>query len=59
MARQILRCTSCGVFSLHETCRECGGKAISIEPPKYSPDDKYAELKRTAKTDDYKQRGFL
>jgi rRNA maturation protein Nop10 len=27
----------------------CGAKAITTRPPKYSPEDKYAEYRRKAK----------
>jgi len=27
----------------------CGGKAVPVVPPKYSPQDRYAEYRRKAK----------
>ncbi len=56
--RHLLRCTSCKKYTLDESCL-CGGKAISPAPPKYSPDDKYADYRRKAKEDIYKGKGFL
>lgn len=33
---------------MKEVC-DCGGKTFSPKPPKYSPEDKYAEYRRRAK----------
>lgn len=44
----ILRCESCGGYGLSTSC-PCGGKRLFSHPPKYSPEDKYAEYRRQAK----------
>jgi len=44
----ILKCIKCGKYSLHEAC-SCGGKAVMVRPPKYSPDDPYGKYRRKAK----------
>ena len=44
----ILKCNKCGKYSLKKNC-SCGGEAVLMRPPRYSPDDKYAEYRRKAK----------
>jgi H/ACA ribonucleoprotein complex subunit 3 len=56
--KHILKCQSCGKYTLSETCT-CGGKAIEHKPPKYSPEDKYADYRRQAKEEMWKEQGFL
>lgn len=34
---------------MEEKCSVCGEKTIFPKPPKYSPEDKYAEYRRKAK----------
>jgi len=45
---QILRCPSCGSYGLKEAC-SCGSTRIAPRPPKYSPEDKYADYRRKYK----------
>jgi H/ACA ribonucleoprotein complex subunit 3 len=47
--KHMLKCRSCGHYTMQETCPHCGGEAISSLPPKYSPHDKYAKYRRQAK----------
>lgn len=54
----ILKCTKCNKYTLSETC-ECGGKAIENKPPKYSPEDKYADYRRKFKEKTWKKQGLL
>jgi len=58
MSRAILKCTKCSSYTLDENC-ECGGKASSPKPAKYSPDDKYAKYRREVKRDELEKRGLL
>lgn len=46
--KHILKCQECGCYTLKEKCK-CGGKAVSVRPAKYSPDDKYGNYRRKAK----------
>jgi len=46
--KKILKCKKCGKYTLKENCT-CGGSAVTIKPPKYSPQDKYGEYRRKAK----------
>ena len=56
--KHILKCKSCGKYSLSEKC-DCGGKAVTPIPPKYSPDDKYADYRRKAKKEEWEKKGLL
>jgi rRNA maturation protein Nop10 len=54
----ILKCGKCGSYTAREECG-CGGKAVSVKPMKYSPDDKYADLIRQAKRKGLVEKGLL
>jgi H/ACA ribonucleoprotein complex subunit 3 len=49
MSKSILYCEKCEEYTLHSECPKCGSKTIQRKPPKYSPEDKYAEYRRQAK----------
>ena len=50
--KHILKCEKCGKYTMNEIC-SCGGKALNPKPPKYSPEDKYAEYRRIAKKETF------
>ena len=52
--KHILKCESCGEYTLKEKCK-CGGKALSIKPAKYSPEDPYVEYRIRAKEKERKK----
>lgn len=54
----ILKCEKCGKYSMKELCA-CGGRAVSVKPARYSPDDKYAELRRKVKRQALEEKGLL
>jgi len=56
--KQILHCARCGKYTLKQVC-DCGGKTESSLPPKYSPDEKYAEYRRKVKEEEWKEKGLL
>jgi len=56
--RHILKCSSCGDYTLNEKCR-CGGMAVTPKPAKYTPEDKYGKYRREAKKDSLTKKGFL
>ncbi len=58
MARHILRCEKCHDYTMSDECK-CGGKAVTSKPAKYSPDDKYADIKRKVKREEIEKRGLL
>jgi H/ACA ribonucleoprotein complex subunit 3 len=41
----MLKCSSCGRYTINEKCPYCGGKVATVHPARYSPDDKYARLR--------------
>lgn len=46
--KHILKCENCKTYTMKEQC-SCGGKAATVKPAKYSPEDKYADYRRKAK----------
>ncbi len=46
--KHILKCKTCGKYTMQEKCG-CGGIAVTVIPAKFSPEDKYAHLRRKAK----------
>ena len=47
----ILKCSSCKKYGLSIKC-SCGFKRERVSPPRFSPEDKYAEYRRQAKLND-------
>ena len=45
---RILKCPKCASYALEAQC-PCGGTRVQVNPPKYSPDDKYASYRRKYK----------
>ena len=58
MGKTILKCTKCAKYVLSELC-ECGGKAVTPKPPKYSPEDKYGEYRRKVKHSDLVDKNLV
>ncbi len=58
MTKHILRCIKCGKYSLSKKC-DCGGNCAEVKPPKFSPDDKYGDLRRKAKRKGLEEKGLL
>lgn len=56
--KHILKCPECGQYTIKEKCPECNAKTINPKPAKYSPQDKYAEYRRKAKSAMLEQKGF-
>ncbi len=59
MSKHILRCIKCNQYSLDKKCPKCGATCNEVKPPKFSPDDKYEDLRRKAKKEDLKNKGLL
>ncbi len=57
--RHIMRCQSCGVYALKETCSQCSSKTIIPRPARYSPEDHYAAYRRKAKEEQLKAKDLL
>ena len=45
MRTLMLKCTSCGRYTMGEKCPACGGQTANAHPARYSPDDKYARYR--------------
>lgn len=45
----INRCPECQVYTMAEECGQCGVKAVSPHPPKFSPEDRYGKYRRRLK----------
>jgi len=56
--RHILKCISCGNYTLKEKCK-CGGKSVTPKPPKYTPEDKYGKYRREVKKENLVKKGLL
>jgi H/ACA ribonucleoprotein complex subunit 3 len=59
MARHILFCKRCNKYTMNDICSICSEKTETTKPAKYSPDDKYADLKRKAKHEMYEEKGLI
>jgi len=44
----LLKCNKCSSYGLEEKC-SCGGTRSKPKPPKYGPEDKYADYRRKYK----------
>lgn len=56
--KHILKCISCGNYTLKEKCN-CDGSALNPKPPKYSLEDKYASYRRKAKESQLKEKNLI
>ncbi|MCX6695078.1 MAG: RNA-protein complex protein Nop10 [Candidatus Altiarchaeota archaeon] len=46
---RIMKCPSCGTYTLETSCPKCALKTFHAQPPKYSPEDKYGKYRRMMK----------
>ncbi|HLC90809.1 MAG TPA: nucleolar RNA-binding Nop10p family protein [Candidatus Nanoarchaeia archaeon] len=58
MTRHIYQCVSCRKYTLSETCSPCGTATVRPLPPKYSPQEKYADYRRKIKLPELKEKGL-
>lgn len=56
--KSILKCQSCGSYTMKETCK-CGGKAVTPKPLKYSPADKYQIYRLKTKFEQRREKGLI
>jgi len=45
--KHIMKCAACNSYTMKD--EHCGKKTVSVKPPKYSPQDRWAEWRRKAK----------
>ncbi|MBI2139701.1 RNA-protein complex protein Nop10 [Candidatus Woesearchaeota archaeon] len=57
--KQLMRCMSCSRYTLQKECPQCRAQTQVPLPPKFSPIDKYASYRRTAKSGQRKAQGIL
>lgn len=58
MMEHILKCVKCSKYSMKGQCI-CGGIAVQVRPPKFSPEDAYAVYRRKAKFQVLKEKGMI
>lgn len=46
MSSHILKCGDCSGYTLHQTCPDCGSKATTPHPSRFSPEDRYGKYRR-------------
>ena len=51
MKYEIRFCEKCKKYTMNEEC--CNQKTVSSEPPKFSPDDKYAKYRLRIKKEEW------
>jgi len=56
--RHILKCSRCGEYTMKEDC-DCGGRAVSVRPAKFSLEDPYGNYRRKAKKEILKKEGLI
>lgn len=49
MAKTINKCHKCNLYSMKDSCPECGIQIHEEKPAKYSVEDKHGEYRRKAK----------
>lgn len=54
----LYKCQNCLEYTFSTKCK-CGGIAVPPQPPKYSPEDKYAKYRRETKRKELEEKGFL
>ncbi|MBS1267140.1 MAG: Ribosome biogenesis protein Nop10 [Candidatus Woesearchaeota archaeon] len=55
---KILKCKKCSKYTMKPKC-SCGGKAVTVKPPKYTLDNKYAKYTRKAKLEKRQKQDLL
>jgi H/ACA ribonucleoprotein complex subunit 3 len=55
----ILKCKSCGGYTINKACPKCGKETVKPAPPKYSPEDKYGKYRRQVKFQSFKESGLI
>ena len=45
--KRVKKCVTCGEYTL--LAEHCEGKTVSVHPPRYNPNDRYAKYRRNEK----------
>ncbi len=59
MAKRLFFCTACQQYTMKDFCPACEQKTGVRKPAKYSPEDKYAQYRREAKTEQRKKQELI
>ena len=59
MAEHIRKCLNDQHYTLEKNCPRCGKETVLPKPPKFSPKDKYAALRRESKKEECKKKDLL
>lgn len=59
MTKHLHKCSRCQAYTLEEKCPQCGAAAVMPRPPKFSINDKYADLRRKAKKEELIKEGLF
>jgi len=59
MAEHIRKCLNDQHYTLEKNCPRCGKETVLPKPPKFSPQDKYAALRRESKKEEFKKKDLL
>ncbi len=41
---RIMRCPSCGAYTMKDVCPRCGSRTVRAAPPRFSPEGRRARL---------------
>lgn len=55
----IRKCSSCQKYTMEKICSQCNTETALAKPPKFSPDDKYAAMRREIKKKELLEKGML
>ncbi len=54
---KIRKCKDCERYTMKENCPLCGKQTLIMEPPRYSPQDKYGKYRRLVKFKELEEEG--
>jgi len=46
MKHFLFKCSECSVYTMDQQCPECGNTAWAVEPPRFSPQDRWGKYRR-------------
>lgn len=59
MAKHLFYCTRCQEYTMKQQCPKCNEKTAERKPAKFSPEDKYSQYRREAKSAQRKIEGLI
>ncbi len=55
----LFKCEKCNKYTMKEICDTCNSKTTNPRPAKFSPEDQWADYRRKAKMQQWKEKGFV